>query len=219
MGVGRSWAGCAAAMSAALLLGGCSGGSGSDAGSSAATPSSSASEVVASSPAASTSETPSEPASSSATSSASASGTAAGAAGVPEAARQHTEDGAVAFAKYYVSLLNSTGLKPTTGVLPPLALSSCKTCANYEGNVRWLKKNELRNSANAATVEFSRSLSSAPTFTVETVVTQNAIDVVTDSGSPRKSYNLEEHLGLVFDLRWTAEGWRIATIKIHRNAV
>lgn len=215
MGVGRSWAGGAAAMSVALLVGGCSGGSGSQAGSPAASSSSRESEVVASSAAAPTGETGSSPvsssASTSATSSTGSSGTAAGAVGVPEAARQHTAAGARAFANYYVGLINETGEHPKSGVLDVLSASSCKTCENHIKTV----DNNVKNSRKFDGLEFVilRTFHTAES-TVFVVVEAPAVRIVDSTGSVVQTFPKEDNYAMVFDLNWSStRGWSVATIK------
>ncbi|TWE10305.1 DUF6318 family protein [Rudaeicoccus suwonensis] len=156
--------------------------------------------------------------SASASASPSSSGTAAGAPGVPEAARQHTEAGAKAFAKHYVDLINETGLRPRTGVLEPLALDSCKTCANYEGNVASLQKDGERNSAPAASFHYAARLPFESGMVIEAVVDQNAINVLNAKDVVVNKYPFEKNLGLVFYLSWTETGWKCSAIKIDQDA-
>lgn len=195
-----------AVMAAVVAVAGCGGGSGGP-----ASPSSSTSMTSTATPSP-TSSSPTPSTSSTST------GTAAGAPGVPEAARQHTEAGAIAFSRHYADLINKTGSQPEIGVLEPLALDSCKTCRNYAGNVKYLKKNGLRNSAAAATIRSSYRVIGMPGMVVEVVVNQNKIDVIDAKGVAFRHYPFVANAGLVFDLQWTARGWRVITIKIDSNA-
>ncbi|MFC6713271.1 DUF6318 family protein [Branchiibius cervicis] len=61
--------------------------------------------------------------------------------GLPDAAKQKTTDGAIAFVKYYVSVINQAYQHPQTGLLEPFALESCKTCDRWEQSVAQLVRN------------------------------------------------------------------------------
>lgn len=141
------------------------------------------------------------------------SGTAAGAPGVPEPARQHTKAGAKAFASHYIDLINSTGVKPKTGLLEPLGLASCKSCDNYEGTVQYFVQHKQKYNGDEYSIKKIAVVgdSEAGTF-VRVTVSQPKVSVVDEKGSAIQSYPYLNSRSMVFELSWTP-GWRVRTIK------
>lgn len=208
--------GAAATLLAVLAASGCGGGSSSGASS----PSPKKASASASSHTTEKGIASGEPAPPTGTKSASAkptpssSGTAAGAPGVPEAARQHTKAGAKAFARYYMGLLNETGLHPKVGILEPLALSTCKSCKNHQNSVRELvaeKQHFTKRQMSVKSVAIAGDTQAATN--VEVHGYEPKVDIVGADGGFVKSYPEVRDQGLIFELYWTRQGWRIATVK------
>lgn len=215
----REVRGAVAVLAAVSALTACGGGA-TNADSSTATGASSGSSATppASTPAASLTTTSSPNATSTATTAsgntASGGGSAgadvAGAPGVPEAARHHNYDGAVAFARHYVDMINETGMHPKVGVLEPLALSGCKTCSGLAQNVADLTKSGSTYSGpQLGHIKPVRMVAGPPT-----VVGMTAEQLpLTISGPSPTSLPGDPHLGFVFTLEWTTGGWRVARIQ------
>ncbi|HWC22736.1 MAG TPA: DUF6318 family protein [Flexivirga sp.] len=143
-----------------------------------------------------------------------ATGTAVGAPDVPEPARQHTNGGAKAFARYYMSVLNDTDAHPRTGVLKPLALESCKSCKNHQNVVRKLVARSLKFNQRQMAVKYvSLNGSSELATFVEIRGYVPKADIVDKDGRPIQSFPEVRDHGLMFELKWTSNGWRVATIK------
>lgn len=135
-----------------------------------------------------------------------------GPASVPVAARAHTDAGRIAFAKHYVNQINETGKNPRTGILEPLALPSCKTCANYSSTVT-----SLQRSRNKYTGDSFQTL--RVTFpqlgdrdVIELVCRGLNIVQIDAKNNVVKTYSGVEQGGLVFYLNWQY-GWKISKIK------
>lgn len=205
-----------ATLLAVLVASGCGGGS-SGGGSSAPT---STSSVPAPSPSTKigiASGEPSPPAGTTSSSSkptATSSGTAAGAPGVPEAARQHTEAGAQAFAKYYIERVNETALHPKVGVLEPLALDTCKTCDNHEKTVRELVRDKQHFSKPEMSITSTSIVGDSEVATfVELHGHEPKVDIVDDTGQSVQSFPEVKDQGLSFNLKWTPNGWRVVKLE------
>ncbi|WP_194288639.1 DUF6318 family protein [Ornithinicoccus halotolerans] len=54
---------------------------------------------------------------------------------MPEEAEENTEEGAEAFARHYIDVLNAASQDPSTPALDELAEPDCKTCANFNDSV------------------------------------------------------------------------------------
>lgn len=135
--------GAAATMFAILAAAGCGGGS--SGGGASSTASHSPKGIASGEPAPPQSSTASSsPASKSPTTKPTPkpSGTAAGAPGVPGSARQHTEDGAKAFAAYFYSRINLLYRKPGKDSIRGLYQESCKPCHDFEQDAAGMRKNK-----------------------------------------------------------------------------
>ncbi|TWE11849.1 hypothetical protein BKA23_0640 [Rudaeicoccus suwonensis] len=164
--------------------------------------------------------TPSSKASSTTSTSASPSpsGTAAGAPGVPEPARQHTAAGAEAFARYYIDLVNRLGQNPKPGVLEPLSLDSCKTCANFEDSAAYLSSHRERFSGpQFSIVRTYANLDPSNENVITAVVSPLKGARLDQSNHVLKTYPADANQGLVFGLDWK-NGWRVSTIKTDPTA-
>lgn len=77
---------------------------------------------------------------------------------MPQVAWEHTEEGAAAFAEYYMELINYTGLHPEVGILEPYGGDDCKSCANYENNVKAFVERDLKSDKAPAIILESRAV-------------------------------------------------------------
>lgn len=203
-------AGAAAVLAGVLAAAGCSGGSGERAASPA--PSLTSTSGVAPgepTPSQAPSTTTSSP-----SSTPTAKSTEAGAPGVPKAARQHTKAGAEAFVRHYTDVINETSIHPKVGMLEPLAMDSCKSCDNQEKTVRELVRDDQRFTMRQMDVISTRVLGgSTGTTQVELHGYEPNVDIVDNRGNSVESYPEVKNQGMVFELKWTPNGWRVVTIK------
>lgn len=163
-----------------------------------------------------TSPTTSSKPSTSSTSPTSSDPNVAGAPGVPEAARHRTEAGAIAFTKYYLDQINTTGTHPRKGVLRALSIPTCKTCENLEASVDYAVDHSERNSgAQVKLVSIKGLMPNGETRTIEAITDQLAFSVI---GPSPTSYPALKRAGYVFSLSWGTNGWRTKEIQIDRSA-
>lgn len=139
-----------------------------------------------------------------------------GPASVPVAARAHTDAGRIAFAKHYVNQINETGKNPRTGILEPLALPTCKTCANFASTVSSLKNSGRHYDGNSFIVRSSLFPQLDHRDLVEIILDSPKLTVIASDGSIQKTYPGDVRAGLVFYLTWQ-DRWLIDQIKIDRN--
>lgn len=136
-----------------------------------------------------------------------------GPASVPIAARARTDAGRIAFAKHYIDQINETGKNPQVGVLEPLALPTCKTCANFAAAVKSLEKSGRRYTGNSFISRSSLFPVSSDRDVVEIVVDSPKLRVLNEEGTVYKSYPGDKRAGLVFYMTWSSR-WMIHEIKI-----
>ncbi len=145
------------------------------------------------------------------------SGTAPGAPGVPKPARQHTTKGAIAFAKYYTDVLNQSGKSADATPLKVLSLRGCKSCKNYEGNIKFLASHRRHNSGDQIRYHSARRIIGHKGYVINALVDQTRVNVVDIDDRVTKKYPLIENVGMVFYLKWTNDGWRVREIKIDKS--
>lgn len=144
-------------------------------------------------------------------------GTAPYPAGVPAAARANTTEGAKAFVKYYVSLVNEAYTTPKVGLLPPLSSSSCKTCATFENNASVYVARGYRYDQ-AATEIFEVApawddTSSGPKRVMDATGHQNAAKILDASNRVVKAIDPADYV-MVMTISWTTSGWVVDLIQV-----
>jgi hypothetical protein len=82
---------------------------------------------------------------------------------IPKAARANTQEGAEAFAKFFIEQVARSGVTADPTLIEGLYTKSCKTCANFVATAQSLKDEGRRHKESAMTVESS----SANKFTEE----------------------------------------------------
>lgn len=208
--------GVTATLFAVLAAAGC-GGSSSGGGSSstASHPTKGIASGESTPPQTSTATSPNTSKSSTSKPTSTASSTAAGAPGVPEPARQHTNAGAVAFARHYWDSINKTAEIPKVGVLEPLATKSCKTCANFADTVRSNIKDGQKFSGPEGKILKSAWKVNAVWMKIEPL-DLNLVDAGT--GAVVKRYPKGSVYVWVVDLKWTSGGWRINSMQVAESS-
>lgn len=191
---GRVVARWVAAAALVALVGGCGGGEPSP------TPSTTSSPSVSGSPstsASSGSPTPSAKAS----------------VDLPEAARAHTSDGAIEFAKFYAKILSDAYVHADDGPIRELSDPSCEACSGYADAVASAADQGMRMLSSRVKVA-SAQLSSTYTeadVTVDVIGVEQAGKVVNANGQVVQEIP-ETPLYLRVQAKWTDGGWRAAQI-------
>lgn len=137
---------------------------------------------------------------------------------VPVAARARTDAGRIAFAKHYIDQINETGKNPKVGVLEPLALPSCKTCANFASTVKSLETSGRKYKGNSFTAISSLFPKPTDRDIVEIIVDSPRLQVLNKKGIVYKVYPGDKRAGLVFYLGWFSK-WIVKEIKIDDSSL
>ena len=133
---------------------------------------------------------------------------------MPELAREHTEEGAAAFAEYYMELVNYTGLHPEVGVLEALAGEECKTCRNYENNVKYFIENAVRTDKAPISIKSSRAVDFAEYHKAFLDIEVLAYSTISGDGAVHDFYE-ETEVTFIFTLS-PADPWVVEEIQGRR---
>lgn len=189
---------------------GCGGGTGSG-GSSVAT---STSATASASSSTVTSVTPST----TATSATSAAGNPAlGIKGLPDAAKQKTTNGAIAFAGFYLRVVNQAYLRMDAGLVRSLSTDDCKVCKAWASSIDAYRKQSGRLDQpiyvgfREPSIVADLLANDPPGVHVQAVVDVAAAKVSAPDGKVLQS-SVKSSSGRVFILVWTENGWRVAQV-------
>lgn len=111
-----------------------------------------------------------------------------------QVAWEHTEEGAAAFAEYYLSLINYTGLHPSVGILEQFSSPDCKTCAAYERNLDYLIENNATHDIAPLELKASRAIELTNRF--EAFVELNVLSYSSITGDGQKVDQFDGGTGL-----------------------
>lgn len=134
---------------------------------------------------------------------------------MPAAASENSEEGAEAFARWYVETLNYLYQHPKAGVLEKYADDGCKTCAQHADFVAEEARDSKAMDGEALSILGASALDSGPSkFEAVVAFSQNPV-AVRDSGDKEvaRLKKVAEY-GYVFDLVFDGS-WKI--MKIHPN--
>ncbi|MBP6997758.1 MAG: hypothetical protein KBB39_16615 [Phycicoccus sp.] len=130
---------------------------------------------------------------------------------VPEAARAHTQEGGIEFAKYYATLMSDSYTVPSSAEVRALSLDTCGACDVIIESLDDYVRDGYRVRESRIELEGAQ-LSSAYTdaeFTVDVLGREKATDIVDMSGKVIKPVP-ETTVRLRLKVEWTADGWRTA---------
>lgn len=138
---------------------------------------------------------------------------ALGIKGLPDAAKQKTTAGAIAFVKFYVDVINTAYQESRPGILEPLALSSCKTCDLWEQSVVTYSGKGQRADGpiyrNGGFYVAADLLANTPASVhVGAKFASTIVRLVDAEGTVVKTESASEPK-MVFPVVWTSSGWRI----------
>ena len=190
-------------LAAALGLGGCTTTGGTDSG-----PSTSPSTGSVTTPVASTSAVPTS-------SSTSTTATVLPLpVDLPAAAKEHSAAGAEAFVRFFYRQMNRAWTEPTTGLIPPLCLSSSKSCSGIEDVAIGLRRDGHRYSGDPLTISTVVPLGagSPSSLAVDVRGQQERRDVLDMQGKVVLT-DSQKPAHFEVQLVWFQDGWRVATIK------
>lgn len=128
-------------------------------------------------------------------------------ADLPPEARKHTPEGAVSFARYYLSQLNVAWTKPDDGVLPPLAESGCLSCKDLQSTAVELVAKGHRYRTNPITIRSAALLGDESGQTqVRVQMTQNRVDIINAQGGI-VSTDAKKDFARTVAVVWRGNGW------------
>ncbi|MBM6404608.1 hypothetical protein JQN72_10185 [Phycicoccus sp. CSK15P-2] len=132
---------------------------------------------------------------------------------VPEAAQENTPEGAEAFVRFYLDLVNEAWTTPATGLLPPLSDDDCGFCTRTEADARELAKaghHFAKDSVESGSAKQVPAPSGQVHFEIE--VTQKAVTIVDDSGAEvDRIQGATERVKV--GVKWTDSGWRFLDLE------
>ncbi|STX14368.1 DUF6318 family protein [Kytococcus sedentarius] len=141
------------------------------------------------------------------------SGDAASLPPMPPAAKENSEEGAEAFARWYVETLNHLWQQPQAGAIEQFSAPTCRQCANYEQTFREQEQSGEHQEGEAARIVGTHVAGgeSPSTHEVIVVVSQPPARQVDASGEKIKDLPAIDGLGLRLNMHY-AGGWRIDKI-------
>ena len=133
---------------------------------------------------------------------------------IPAAARPRTQDGAEAFARFYMEQVNRAFTGPDPTALASLAGLDCKTCSAFLAGAKELKAKGHRHKGVSITVDGSPSNSYTPTSAiVQVFVTQHSVPVIDRSGKKVAQTKAGQGIflaTLTFDTHWVIQRLQVA---------
>ena len=102
---------------------------------------------------------------------------------IPAAARSHTQEGAEAFAQFYMEQVNRAFTTADPTLLAGLSASHCKTCSAFLAGAEDLRKKSHRHKGLSISVDGSPANSYSPKkAVVQIFVTQHSVPVIDKNG-------------------------------------
>lgn len=199
----------------ALTLAGCSGGGDAPTTSAASSPS----ESMTYFPSTSAAPTSSAAGHASGTSTAAPSPVSATADGLPvpvmpAAAKANTPDGAAAFARYYIDLVNYGLQKPDPAPLRAASTPTCKTCASFAERATSYVRDQVRADRAPLTIRSADASSTSPEGNPTAIVVTHQENVTLIARDGRRSKpSRTDDLSLQVELRHIGQGWLVVEIR------
>ena len=132
---------------------------------------------------------------------------------LPAAAREHSTAGAEAFVRFFYRQMNRAWTQPAAGLIPPLCLSSSKSCAAIERTAQQLVRDQHRYVGEPLTISLVVPLGagSPSSIAVDVQGRQERRDVVNAQGTVVLT-DQQKPAHFEVQLVWLSDGWRVATI-------
>lgn len=133
---------------------------------------------------------------------------------IPADARAHTQEGAEAFARFYMEQVNLAFTKPDPTALAGLGASSCKTCSSFLTGAKDLEQKGHHHKGLSISVDGAPANSYTPEAAViQIFVTQHSVPVVDNTG--KKVDETKQGQGILiatlnFQGHWTVQRIQVA---------
>lgn len=132
---------------------------------------------------------------------------------MPEEARENTPEGAEAFVRYWVEVLNAAGAEGDVKALHKLSLRSCDTCTGIADGIARVYADGGSIEGEGWSIESASVLPGADnTLVIDTQVNVAAQSVVESEGAAPQSFPGGKDLK-IFTTSWSADGWRLARLE------
>ena len=136
-------------------------------------------------------------------------------ANMPAAAKEHSDKGAEAFARYFFQAANEVNQNPSAGNWIRLCSPDLRFCKNREENTQWLISNNYHISGQEHQVFVVDSVpgtSRGEVILVTVGVKQLATRVVDGSGKDIDKWTTPETVSVNLGLSWLSSGWSATSI-------
>jgi hypothetical protein len=129
---------------------------------------------------------------------------------VPAAAKAHTEEGAKAFAEFFVDTLNESQVTPDSAALDAISDPSCKGCNVYIKSANAMRSKKQRADGPSMRLKgiLVRPDSTKALFNLDLLIDELASKTVDQDGKVIESYDAGK-LTLRTTLRPTTNGWAV----------
>ncbi|MFL0459464.1 DUF6318 family protein [Kytococcus sedentarius] len=129
---------------------------------------------------------------------------------MPPVAKENSEEGAEAFARWYVETLNHLYQHPQAGILDKYAGKDCQRCDRFAQVVREFSANDERaESAPFKDVGANSLATEGDEYIARVALEQQPTRVVSADGSVGYQFEADDDQGLLFELTFSGDGWLI----------
>lgn len=135
---------------------------------------------------------------------------------LPAAAREHTPKGAEAFVRHFLAEYNRAVTTPAPGLLRPMSLPSCKTCAGLEDDVTALIKDGEKYLVAPVRIDAVTCVVCAPaepTWIVDSWLFSRPAKIANSAGVVMQITESSSDL-LDFSLQWKSGQWTVSRIRL-----
>lgn len=121
--------------------------------------------------------------------------------------------------RHFLAEYNRAATNPTTGLLRPMSLSSCKTCVGLEDDIQGLLDDQERFAVAPLRVDDVTCVACGPEQGVEwyvhAFVQQQKVAILDGLGRPKRGIKQVSDV-MQFAVRWNTSGWSVGEIKLAR---
>lgn len=132
---------------------------------------------------------------------------------IPEAARQHTNDGAVAFATFWVEQVDHAFQAPNPGAISRLCTPEAQLCQTIEDSNQNLSATGHHSTSSVWSIERHsvRAPAVANATQVQLTLHHKPYQIADSTGKVVKTYG-EKYSDILFTLTWISGGWMVTQL-------
>jgi hypothetical protein len=133
---------------------------------------------------------------------------------MPPEAKQHTREGAEAFARHFIDVTNHAQQTGDTTGVQTLADKDCGSCAQFISDVHeWYRDGSVRGGVLTITKAHTPPLRSGFTPTSVLEVEVSPVQRLDTEGTPTAPAQPRSSGQIIVDLRWGDAGWQVAEVR------